>query len=300
MNEKSLYEILEISENASLETIVAAYRSLSKRYHPDVHRDKARATVKMQELNSAFEVLGDEQKRKAYDSARRASAKDGTRAQTPPTPPLEPPARRWTLATVLTWVIVVLVGVFSVLINMESRTGDSDSKIDAFEASLRDYVRVGSERGYSRLYPPEQDSTYIKISTGGLPTEQGFIDKLRTLCDRANELCSHNRVVAHQRINAAVAEYAKAKGEPDPFAGYPVVFDPSRPDLDPPDAWAKAERARYTWAIRSPLFVIVPVGISVVVAYILCRLLLGLLRLLWLSALGMLRQAASAAKGQAY
>jgi curved DNA-binding protein CbpA len=301
MSEKSLYEILEVSENASSETIAAAYRSLSKRYHPDVHRDKTRATVKMQELNSAFEVLGDEKKRQAYDSARRGpSDKGGTRTQTPATPPLTPPAQRWTLGAVLTWATVILVGACAFLISVESRTGDSESKIDAFEVALRNYVRAGSERGYSRLYPPEQDSSYIRISTGVVPTDQSFLTKLNTLCDRANALCSHNKVVAQQRINAAVAEYAKAKGAPDPFAGAISVFDPSRPDLDPPDAWAKAERARYTWAIRSPLFVVVPVGISVVVAYILCRLLLSLLRLLWMSALGMLRQASSAARGQAY
>ncbi len=301
MSEKSLYEILEVSEHASVETISAAYRSLSKRYYPDVHGDRAQATVKMQALNSAFEILGDEKKRQAYDSTRPGtSATGGTRTRTAPNPPLAHSAQRRTLGAVFIWVTVVLAGACALLISTEFRTGDSDSKIDVFEQALRDYVRAGSERGYSRLYPPEQDSSYIRISTGVVPTDQVFIDKLKTLCDHANALCSHNRVVAQQRINAAVAEYAEAKGAPDPFAGLIPVFDPSRPDLDPPDAWAQAERARCTWRIQSPLVVVIPVGISVVVTYILCRLLLSLLRLLWLSGLGMVRQAASAVRGQAY
>ena len=63
---KEFYKILEISENATQEEIKKAYRKLAAKWHPD--RNKSlEATKKMQEINKAFEVLGDEEKRKKYD-----------------------------------------------------------------------------------------------------------------------------------------------------------------------------------------------------------------------------------------
>ena len=67
---KTLYEILEVSENASAEVIEKAYKVLAKRYHPDLQapEDKAKAEKKMKEINEAYEILGDEAKRKEYDN----------------------------------------------------------------------------------------------------------------------------------------------------------------------------------------------------------------------------------------
>ncbi|MFR0822385.1 MAG: DnaJ domain-containing protein [Clostridia bacterium] len=66
----NLYEILEVSENASKEVIEKAYRVLAKKYHPDLQKveDKPLAEEKMKQINDAYDILMDEQKRKAYDS----------------------------------------------------------------------------------------------------------------------------------------------------------------------------------------------------------------------------------------
>ncbi len=66
----NLYEILEVSENASKEVIEKAYRVLAKKYHPDLQtvEDKPLAEEKMKQINDAYDTLIDEQKRKAYDS----------------------------------------------------------------------------------------------------------------------------------------------------------------------------------------------------------------------------------------
>lgn len=66
---KTLYEILEVSENASKEIIEKAYKVLAKKYHPDlqVEGDKQEAEKKMKQINEAYEVLSDEEKRKEYD-----------------------------------------------------------------------------------------------------------------------------------------------------------------------------------------------------------------------------------------
>ncbi len=63
---KSLYETLEISENATAAEIKKAYRALAKKYHPDMNKDP-KAEEKFKEINAAYEVLGDEQKKSQYD-----------------------------------------------------------------------------------------------------------------------------------------------------------------------------------------------------------------------------------------
>jgi len=63
---KSLYETLNIAENATKAEIKKAYRSLAKKYHPDMNKD-ANAEDKFKEINAAYEVLSDEQKKAQYD-----------------------------------------------------------------------------------------------------------------------------------------------------------------------------------------------------------------------------------------
>lgn len=65
----TLYEILEVSENASKEVIEKAYKVLAKRYHPDLQlpENKQMAEQKMKQINEAYDILSDDSKRKAYD-----------------------------------------------------------------------------------------------------------------------------------------------------------------------------------------------------------------------------------------
>lgn len=67
----NLYEVLEVSEKASKEVIDKAYRVLAKKYHPDLQeqQNKKSAQIKMQEINDAYEILGDDEKRRQYDLA---------------------------------------------------------------------------------------------------------------------------------------------------------------------------------------------------------------------------------------
>lgn len=65
----NLYEVLEVSEKASKEIIEKAYKVLAKRYHPDLQeeKDKKQAEEKMKQINEAYTILIDDEKRKAYD-----------------------------------------------------------------------------------------------------------------------------------------------------------------------------------------------------------------------------------------
>ena len=66
---KDYYEILGVKREASKEEIKKAYRKLARKWHPDVHGEKTKdeADTRIKELNEAYEVLGDEEKRKLYD-----------------------------------------------------------------------------------------------------------------------------------------------------------------------------------------------------------------------------------------
>ena len=63
---RDYYEVLGISKGASDAEIKKAYRSLAKKYHPDVNKE-ADAEAKFKEINEAYEVLSDPQKRQTYD-----------------------------------------------------------------------------------------------------------------------------------------------------------------------------------------------------------------------------------------
>ncbi|WP_457744373.1 DnaJ domain-containing protein, partial [Sulfurimonas sp.] len=63
---KSLYETLEITDNASEAEIKKAYRKLARKYHPDVNKD-ASAEEKFKEINAAYEILSDKEKKAQYD-----------------------------------------------------------------------------------------------------------------------------------------------------------------------------------------------------------------------------------------
>ena len=63
---KSLYKTLEIPENSSEAEIKKAYRKLARQYHPDINKE-AGAEDKFKEINSAYEILSDKEKKRQYD-----------------------------------------------------------------------------------------------------------------------------------------------------------------------------------------------------------------------------------------
>ena len=67
-NKRDYYEVLGVSRSATDDELKKAYRKLAKKYHPDANPDnKAEAEAKFKEVNEAYEVLSDKQKRQMYD-----------------------------------------------------------------------------------------------------------------------------------------------------------------------------------------------------------------------------------------
>lgn len=61
------YEVLGVPRGASAAAIKSAYRKLAKKHHPDSNKDDPKAAERFAEINSANEILGDEDKRKQFD-----------------------------------------------------------------------------------------------------------------------------------------------------------------------------------------------------------------------------------------
>jgi len=61
------YEILGVSKGASERDIKSAYRRLAKKLHPDANKHDPKAASRFAELNAAYEIVGDDEKRKAFD-----------------------------------------------------------------------------------------------------------------------------------------------------------------------------------------------------------------------------------------
>jgi DnaJ-class molecular chaperone len=61
------YEVLGVKKNADAAAIKGAYRKLAKKLHPDANKSDPKAAQRFAELNAAYEILGTEDKRKAYD-----------------------------------------------------------------------------------------------------------------------------------------------------------------------------------------------------------------------------------------
>jgi hypothetical protein len=77
MSEPDFYKILAIPPSANSDAVKSAYRELVKKYHPDLFHtraEKAQATDKLQQINEAYAVLGDAERRREYDERRAREA----------------------------------------------------------------------------------------------------------------------------------------------------------------------------------------------------------------------------------
>src|SRR3984893_18293616 len=61
------YEVLGVARSASAADVKSAFRRLAKKLHPDANKHDPKAASRFAELNAAYEIVGDKDKRKAFD-----------------------------------------------------------------------------------------------------------------------------------------------------------------------------------------------------------------------------------------
>jgi len=94
----SYYDILGLDPAATLAQIKRAYRSLARRYHPDVNGGDAAAAGRFKEITEAYEVLSDPRQRANYDRPVARSPASGSRRAT-----ATPSTSRWSAASSACW-----------------------------------------------------------------------------------------------------------------------------------------------------------------------------------------------------
>ena len=108
--ERDYYAILQVHPRAEKEVVEAAYRRLAAKYHPD-RNSSPEATQRMSEINAAYEVLSDPQRRRSYDASRRFGTAPvyGDPYQPPGAPPQASKAMRMLLPIAVVIVSILIM-----------------------------------------------------------------------------------------------------------------------------------------------------------------------------------------------
>lgn len=178
MEYKDYYKILGVNKNATEKEIKEAYRKLARKYHPDMNPDnKKEAEAKFKEINEAYEVLSDPEKRKRYDSLGANWQEASQRAQSG--------SYTWStsfegmedFSDFFRTFFGDLGGTF------RRRSPFADFDFDLFE-DLGDFTDLGGGRGFSSAStaPTAQEPLEITLEEAYRGAEKNLILTTRSTC----------------------------------------------------------------------------------------------------------------------
>ncbi len=171
MDGKNYYDLLGVKRDANEKEIKQAYRRLARKYHPDVNPGDKSAEAKFKEINAAYEVLSDKEKRQKYDQFgdqwqyADQFARTGGQQQAPP---------QWDFN----------FGGFGGTGGSQSADGGMDSLLD----ELLRGVRTGASRRQARPRQGQDIESAVQITL-----EEAYSGTNRTINLRADEPCPHCR-----------------------------------------------------------------------------------------------------------
>ncbi len=145
------YEILEVSENASEEVVKMAYKALVKKYHPDVFKGNQQiAEEKIKEINKAFDVLSNVQKRKEYDDWLYKNRQKNKSNETPrnnQTNQESAPTQKRTAKVFYTICFVTVLALLSGISRFSNLFSNNDYDVDDYESSPPIYFETFKDTG---------------------------------------------------------------------------------------------------------------------------------------------------------
>ena len=77
MSSKDYYSVLGVNKSSSEDEIKKAYKKLALKYHPDRNKNDKKAEEKFKEINEAYQVLGDSERKNQYDTFGTAGPQGG-------------------------------------------------------------------------------------------------------------------------------------------------------------------------------------------------------------------------------
>jgi curved DNA-binding protein CbpA len=197
---RSLYEVLNVSRDAEIVVIEAAYRALMKKYHPDQASGRSEGNMSAAEINQAFAILRDPKRRAGYDRHERI---EWIRNQPVhiAQPAVQPPQRRsgfaWT-----GWLVALLLGAILYAV-LNGRGGLIVPPSPGNESSTAELDH--------RTQPVSASPSLEELTA---PTA---LDREILLSEAKAEAARHGR----EAIDRAEAQYKALDGDPAP-----VIIDP--------------------------------------------------------------------------
>lgn len=200
MPEKDYYKILGVDRDASGEEIKRAFRHLARKWHPDVNPGNKEAEEKFKEINEAFEVLKDPEKRNAYDQFGEAGVEGaGFRPGSQGFPSFDDLFRNFGFGDI-----------FDVFSGRSERRGSPGPEQGA---DLKYDLKITLEDAFRGLETEIEVPRFEKCSAcGGTGAKQGTSPKKCPKCGGTGEIRMVRRNLFMQTINIAPCDGCGGKG----------------------------------------------------------------------------------------